>query len=129
MAESVKDNTWLAPILTFCFILVADLIPITSQLSSMLVVIDEEDQAGNDSNSDYHLTRDSDTDYYNSIIEAVSNDETKDNTSDSGQLKIINGSGNYSHERLLWNKVLSNKSAEAALGNKSPGSSDHSDSE
>jgi hypothetical protein len=44
--ESIRDNTWLAPVVYFAYILVADILPMTSQLATMLVVIDEEDFGG-----------------------------------------------------------------------------------
>ena len=39
--HSIQNDTWTAPIIYFVFILVADLLPITSQLVSMIVVIDD----------------------------------------------------------------------------------------
>lgn len=41
--DSVHEDTWFAPTIYFLYIAVADLVPITSQLASMLVVIDEKD--------------------------------------------------------------------------------------
>lgn len=49
LSQSVLDNTWLAPIVTFLYIVVSDLLPITSQLASMLVVVDEKDLSLNNS--------------------------------------------------------------------------------
>ena len=41
LGPSIRDNTWTAPIVYFFYIVLADLLPITSQLVSMLVVNDE----------------------------------------------------------------------------------------
>jgi hypothetical protein len=43
LSKSVQDDTWLAPFIYFSFIIVSDLIPMTSQIASMLVVVDEGD--------------------------------------------------------------------------------------
>ena len=44
--QSRRDDNLLAPIFSFVYIWVADLVPITSQLSSMLVVINKENDSG-----------------------------------------------------------------------------------
>jgi hypothetical protein len=41
MQKSIKNNTWVAPVIYFFYIIVADLLPITSQLISMVVVIED----------------------------------------------------------------------------------------
>ena len=40
LSDSINDNTWTAPIVFFIYIASADLLPITAQLASMLVVVD-----------------------------------------------------------------------------------------
>ena len=62
LTDSIRDNTWLSPIVTFLFILIADIVPITSQLASMLVVIDDGHQnniEGSEQNSDSLISADS----------------------------------------------------------------------
>lgn len=49
--HSIRANTWLAPIIYFSYITVADILPMTSQLATMLVVVDEEDFGGGVKNS------------------------------------------------------------------------------
>lgn len=41
--KSIENNTWLAPAIYFIYILLADLVPMTSQIVSMLVVVKEKD--------------------------------------------------------------------------------------
>jgi len=41
MRPSIEKNTWVAPIIYTVYIVIADLLPITSQLISMLVVVDD----------------------------------------------------------------------------------------
>jgi hypothetical protein len=53
MEHSIEDDTILAPLITFFFILTADFVPITSQLISMLVIVDDagsKRETGYDSN-------------------------------------------------------------------------------
>lgn len=47
LSQSISDNTWLASIVYFVFIIISDLIPMTSQIASMLVVVDERDFSNN----------------------------------------------------------------------------------
>lgn len=44
LGTSIVDDTWLAPIVYLIYIIIVDITPIASQLSSMLVVIDENDE-------------------------------------------------------------------------------------
>lgn len=41
MQPSIVEETWVAPIVYFLYIWVADLLPITSQLISMFIVVDD----------------------------------------------------------------------------------------
>jgi hypothetical protein len=41
--KSIENNTWLAPVVYFVYIFLADLVPMTSQIASMLVVVKERD--------------------------------------------------------------------------------------
>ena len=40
LVDSIDDDTWTAPIVYFIYIASADLLPITAQLASMLVVVE-----------------------------------------------------------------------------------------
>uniref|UniRef100_A0A7S3J4Z1 Uncharacterized protein n=1 Tax=Euplotes harpa TaxID=151035 RepID=A0A7S3J4Z1_9SPIT len=79
--ESIFDDSWLAPLLSFNYIIVADLIPITAQLSSMLVVIDSRDVSHTET-SECQGTEDSV--YYASVLndKLISPGETDDETKD-----------------------------------------------
>ena len=66
IGKSIEDNTWVAPIIYFFFITVADLFPITSQLVSMFVVNDSVDDANRQS---FGLKSDDTTEENLSIIE------------------------------------------------------------
>lgn len=41
--RSISKNTWLAPFIYFTYILITDIVPMTAQISSMLVVINQDD--------------------------------------------------------------------------------------
>jgi hypothetical protein len=41
--RSISNNTWLAPVIYFTYILITDIVPMTAQISSMLVVISQDD--------------------------------------------------------------------------------------
>lgn len=43
LSDSINDDTWLAPLVYFSYIFIADILPMTLQLTTMLIVIDEED--------------------------------------------------------------------------------------
>jgi hypothetical protein len=43
LSNSINDDTWLAPLVYFFYIFIADILPMTLQLTTMLIVIDEED--------------------------------------------------------------------------------------
>jgi hypothetical protein len=43
LGSSINNNTMLAPIVYFVYILGVDIIPMTSQLTTMLVIIDQDD--------------------------------------------------------------------------------------
>lgn len=47
---SIMDNTWTAPIIYFVYIIISDLLPITAQLASMLVVNDVDEPGDTDEN-------------------------------------------------------------------------------
>jgi hypothetical protein len=44
MQPSIRDDTWTAPIVYTFYITIADLLPITSQLISMVIVVDDVNQ-------------------------------------------------------------------------------------
>ena len=44
MQPSIKENTWTAPVVYTFYIILADLLPITSQLISMVIVVDDVNQ-------------------------------------------------------------------------------------
>jgi len=96
--NSIRDDTWFAPIILFLFILIADIVPITSQLVSMLVVVGKED-TNNRFTELEHKSENEESEYINSIINAVTNSSggsfLEDNP-DPKKRNLVDGSREYS---------------------------------
>lgn len=93
MNRSIKDDTLLAPLITFFFILTADFVPITSQLVSMLVIIDENDkQRGTMFQSGIH----EDSEYIETLVHNISDKGSFLSDQDGSDRRfIINGSREF----------------------------------
>lgn len=52
MQPSIQEDTWTAPIVYFFYIIIADLLPTTSQLVSMFVVVEKVNESVNNSIAD-----------------------------------------------------------------------------
>lgn len=93
MNNSIKEDTLLAPLVTFFFILTADFVPITSQLVSMLVIIDEGDgQRGTQFQSRIH----EDSEYIETLVHNISDKGSFLSDQEGPDRKfIINGSREF----------------------------------
>lgn len=75
LIDSIRHDTALAPVITFLVILISDLVPITSQLVSMLVVVDNRGYNDVTQNAGYQERTESEDSYYKSILAAQDRDE------------------------------------------------------
>lgn len=121
MNVSIRDDTWFAPVITFLFILSADVIPVASQLVSMLVVMENKDSGRLGSvyrREDSYAA----TEYINSVLQAASSTGGSLLSDDSRQnQRAINGSKEFSGGLKFKNVLYKN--------GRSPGSNSDSDTD
>ena len=103
ISQSIKDDDWFAPIFSFVYIAIADLVPITAQLSSMLVVIDKESDSVYAETSE-SIIRETENYYYDSFTTK----ETKakralEGSADFTKPRNINGSEEFYMEKIKFN--------------------------
>lgn len=97
MDDSIRDDTLLAPLVTFFFIIIADLIPITSQLVTMLVSLDGTNKGRfiSEYNGEHAYEN---SEYYNNIVNHPGS-HTSSILSENDEFKkqfVQNGSRDYS---------------------------------
>ena len=99
MQESVNNDTPLAPIVTFLFIFIADIIPITSQLVSMMVVVDTQD-LGKHKEDEITQVMTEESEYINAAINSLSGTNKgsfmSEGSNGSKRKYLVNGSKEYS---------------------------------
>ena len=110
--KSIEDDDYFAPIFSFVYIWIADLIPITAQLSSMLVVINREDRGRENETTEDHI-RDTENEYYGSFVNKGSKNRKINGSADSKTLRLINGSREFSADAIQFKSSLSNKVLES----------------
>lgn len=112
MDNSIRDDTLLAPFIVFFFILIADILPIASQLITMMVTMDAKDSGRRDTEYDGgHMYEGSE--YYNAVLHAVSSSGTGSFLSEQEEPKkqlMINGSREFSGGINFLAKQASNNS-------------------
>lgn len=126
--KSIQNDTLYAPIMSLVIITISDLVPITSQLSSMLVVVDE-----NDFNSKYSETSmigrsNSESEYYKTILDAVIDESSDDqNHMNNSKNTKVNDSRPASKEAFGFIKPPSSLTMKQNFNDETQG--DNSDSD
>ena len=136
MQNSIKDDTSLAPLMTFFVILISDIVPITAQLTSMLVVVDKRDynlQASTVSEKDLTYTEEmiyTDDDLYESITEPPKDNLSYKNlNSENNDSRANHSSRHCSKDTIVFSKTPSSLHLTTVLMNKPKECSDSSESD
>lgn len=110
--KSIEDDDYFAPTFSFFYICIADLIPITAQLSSMLVVVNRGDRGRVGEMSEDQI-RDTENEYIGSFMTKSSKSSTNQKANDTKSIRLINGSREYSVDAIQFKNSLTNKTLES----------------